>query len=899
MKKKTIDKILATLVTVLAAVSITIAADQYLPDIIVTSPDGIWTDTRAYASFSDALTAVGSNVREVYILREEAMTSGTINANTTLKFRGLGAINNSGQLTINTRNIDSDDNTRFTGSGDIDFAVGSVVRSSWFSGLYNAITLTNDDWLTLVISEQSNITGNCSVGDQVILKWESSRNRIIVNSGYTLSNIKRIEAGRYQLFAGAGDFDFLDNTTLRLSWFYRLRSITTWVESEDVDIVIDKSEDLDYSDTLDSNENIRILPGNVLDGLTGTEILTINSNIDAAAGTQWIGPNLTIAGSPKIGEVKIGWWDNSVDGTTVLTDEIQAAIDLAEQTVTAVDVNPSTINTSNRNIFGGGKVTGINGARYLIDDTLEIPPRVTLAVDLIADDTAVWTGTTGDIVDWVTVNTGGATCTSVPDVAFSGGGGSGATATAVVSGQAVIAIYVTKCGSGYTSAPTVTIDGVTGVCATDPTATAELATIGKAMVTNRPPSGVFTTYKPGIIGTLDGNGVADGITFYSVKYPIVDVTVYDAAKNSVNFLGADEADVKIVSYAAGKYGIYGTYNWITGTTTNSSNEVRLVNCSSKWSGRAEVRLDTYANNWVFDGGTYRQNVGDHTAGHEIVLDAGTTGHSMFGTKFEHDGANPNPVITVVGGDGHYLNFNVAPNATTVHYKWVHNIAGNDVFVNMSNVQSVMAQRTDNTNLANDISPFESAVSQGIRCLRPPYGTDARLSTIDDYCRDMEGNACTGSQFIMFSYGGAVGTETGIVSRVLEVEDFITLSPPENDQRMRSKICNTTTLTSLSGATVTWTAGIPNGSALIGVSAEVMTAITGATTWDIGTAATQDLFGDDIALTLGTTVDSYRDGTETTAGVVYPNNTNIILTANGANFTGGDVEINVYCDDLVP
>jgi hypothetical protein len=46
-----------------------------------------------------------------------------------------------------------------------------------------------------------------------------------------------------------------------------------------------------------------------------------------------------------------------------------------------------------------------------------------------------------------------------PDVTFSGGGGSGATATATLTNGRVSAISVTAGGSGYTSAPTVYLDG--------------------------------------------------------------------------------------------------------------------------------------------------------------------------------------------------------------------------------------------------------------------------------------------------------------------------------------------------------------------------------------------------------------------------------------------------------
>ena len=68
---------------------------------------------------------------------------------------------------------------------------------------------------------------------------------------------------------------------------------------------------------------------------------------------------------------------------------------------------------------------------------------------------------TGDAVSAITVTDGGEHYNSAlpPSVTISGGGGSGATATATVSAAGIVTgISVTAGGSGYTSAPTVTID---------------------------------------------------------------------------------------------------------------------------------------------------------------------------------------------------------------------------------------------------------------------------------------------------------------------------------------------------------------------------------------------------------------------------------------------------------
>lgn len=62
----------------------------------------------------------------------------------------------------------------------------------------------------------------------------------------------------------------------------------------------------------------------------------------------------------------------------------------------------------------------------------------------------------------ITVTAGGSGYNAAPTVSFSGGGGSGATATAYVDSGAVVYVAVTGAGSGYTSAPTVSFTPVSG-----------------------------------------------------------------------------------------------------------------------------------------------------------------------------------------------------------------------------------------------------------------------------------------------------------------------------------------------------------------------------------------------------------------------------------------------------
>ncbi|HYO77976.1 MAG TPA: hypothetical protein VE010_16070, partial [Thermoanaerobaculia bacterium] len=71
-----------------------------------------------------------------------------------------------------------------------------------------------------------------------------------------------------------------------------------------------------------------------------------------------------------------------------------------------------------------------------------------------------YTGTT-NTVGTVTITNGGAGYVVAPTVTFTGGGGSGAAGTAILSGGAVIGVNITNGGTGYTSAPAVTFSSGT------------------------------------------------------------------------------------------------------------------------------------------------------------------------------------------------------------------------------------------------------------------------------------------------------------------------------------------------------------------------------------------------------------------------------------------------------
>jgi hypothetical protein len=90
-------------------------------------------------------------------------------------------------------------------------------------------------------------------------------------------------------------------------------------------------------------------------------------------------------------------------------------------------------------------------------------------------------------VDSVEVTSGGSAYTSAPTVVFTGGGGTGAAATAEMVAGEVVSVTITSPGTGYTAAPTVSFTGGDG---TGAAATAAYQPAGVVL----PPDRIWTTF---------------------------------------------------------------------------------------------------------------------------------------------------------------------------------------------------------------------------------------------------------------------------------------------------------------------------------------------------------------------------------------------------------------------
>lgn len=175
------------------------------------------------------------------------------------------------------------------------------------------------------------------------------------------------------------------------------------------------------------------------DGINPVRGLIVANNLLESSGAQYMRAGMTLYGH---------------DGTT------QAIVD--------VSVTGNVIKG-----YGGsdtdGAISVSNGRRLTINgNTIKDAPRAAICLDNVAEDIAISGNIVNDPRMYVTVavTAGGSGYTDIPTVTFTGGGGAGMKAVALVTGGSVTGISIVHPGTGYTSAPTVSITGGGGSGAT-------------------------------------------------------------------------------------------------------------------------------------------------------------------------------------------------------------------------------------------------------------------------------------------------------------------------------------------------------------------------------------------------------------------------------------------------
>jgi hypothetical protein len=246
-------------------------------------------------------------------------------------------------------------------------------------------------------------------------------------------------------------------------------------------------------------------------------------------------------------------------------------------------------------------------------------PVVAIAApDISGGVQAVATATlaTAGAVKTIAVSGGGAGYTTAPTITFTGGGGTGATATATVSGGAVTAINVTAGGSGYTSAPTVVItpdagDTITSIA----TATATLGFAVASISVGTAGTGYSTAPTVNVTGG-NGTGATATATVTTAGVKIKNTEEYLAAYstgqglvgswaakfpgalgNSITVSIADSATFDTWTYKAEFDTAPGTSPWATNNGKNAAlDEVHIIVIDSLglWTGVAGSTLEKYS-----------------------------------------------------------------------------------------------------------------------------------------------------------------------------------------------------------------------------------------------------------------------------------------------------------------
>jgi len=339
-----VKKLLAGCLVVVALVFLVAqSSDDWVPDIILTDPDGSWLDTRVYSDFEDANAAAGTTTdRTLHIIREESVDNDiTIGENLTLHFLGAGKITQTSGTTTVNGSIRSGDKVILsnTGTGSFDFDDGMVLRTSWFDDFADAVDVTTDDTVILVVSDVESVTASDSLGDYVALEIEGPGNYLSVANGVVLSNVKDVRAGRHLCFLGPGRVDFGDGSEVRSSWFERFDEAVRYVDNSSIRLVVDKAETLVAAVT--TNDNTTLVweaAGNVL---VTNAVLTIGGPFDAGM-FQIFDESSTIDPVFSYGAgdfLRPEWWGGLSSDISDDTDAFQDAINAAGSGVNTIRVS--------------------------------------------------------------------------------------------------------------------------------------------------------------------------------------------------------------------------------------------------------------------------------------------------------------------------------------------------------------------------------------------------------------------------------------------------------------------------------------------------------------------------------------------------------------------------------
>ena len=152
----------------------------------------------------------------------------------------------------------------------------------------------------------------------------------------------------------------------------------------------------------------------------------------------------------------------------------------------------------------------------------------------------------------ITITDGGSGYSSAPTVVITGGGGTGATATATLSDGVVSSVTVTNEGSGYTSVPTVTFTGAfsgslaTGIANTNglPSGLSAASAYNTTSYLTGAPTTIGTAQALFKVELYDYNTTGSVVTVRAVSYISVPITVIPVPTTATPALPGAEPDTE-------------------------------------------------------------------------------------------------------------------------------------------------------------------------------------------------------------------------------------------------------------------------------------------------------------------------------------------------------------------
>jgi uncharacterized repeat protein (TIGR01451 family) len=276
---------------------------------------------------------------------------------------------------------------------------------------------------------------------------------------------------------------------------------------------------------------------------TATPLPNVTISDPLPAGTTYVSSSLAPTSAPAVGTNGTVVWDlgtlaaNST-GTITLTVNVPNGISQTSA------VNTATLSSPNTASINATATTAIRKPNVVItkraSKTSLVPGEAfSWTIDVVNTGTGSASSvvvtdtlpnyilptqytTATNTITTVNVTNGGSGYVTAPSVSFTGGGGSGAAGTAIISGGAVIGVTMTNGGTGYTTAPTVVFGGGTAA------ATAQLTPVAVSG------GGAILTFNIGTLAAGTSSSITIASQVQTTNIPAGDTTL----TNSVSVVDA-------------------------------------------------------------------------------------------------------------------------------------------------------------------------------------------------------------------------------------------------------------------------------------------------------------------------------------------------------------------------